>query len=125
MKEEYITQNEEETIKLGEEFAKKIKPKDIVFLMGNLGSGKTAFVKGVAKGLGIKTRIISPTFVVARTHTTNHKKIKTLYHLDLYRLEGKNDLRKIGIDDFFNDEFAVTLIEWPENANSLVNEKIY
>ena len=83
----FVTKSPEQTEKLGEDFAKNLKPQDVVFLIGNLGSGKTTFTKGIARGLGIKNRILSPTFIVVRSHSTANERIQTLYHLDLYRLK--------------------------------------
>lgn len=127
MKSLHITNNEEETEKLGEEFAKELKTRDVVFLIGELGAGKTTFVKGVAKGLGIESRIISPTFVVLRTHTVKNEElriktqgIKTLYHLDLYRLESVNDIKNIDIDNYANDKTGVVFVEWPEKAEGFI-----
>lgn len=114
MEKVFITTNFEDTQKLGEEFASTLKPGDLVFLYGDLGSGKTTFTQGIAKGLGIKTRVISPTFIVLRTHITSSKKVKKLFHLDLYRLKSKEDVESIAIDDLINDPDAITLIEWPE-----------
>ena len=70
-----ITKSDEETQSAGEEFAKKLNPTDVVFLIGDLGSGKTTFTKGLAKGLGIDNRIISPTFVVVRRHTVRNEEL--------------------------------------------------
>lgn len=69
----YITNSSEETKKIAENFAKKLKGGDIVALYGELGSGKTTFVQGLAKGLGIKKRIISPTFIIVRSYKIEFK----------------------------------------------------
>lgn len=112
-----ISNSEEDTLKAGEEFAKKLKPGDIVLLYGNLGFGKTTFVKGVGKGLGIKKRIISPTFTVIRAHDNT-------YHIDLYRIESKNELFTLGIKDVLDDRESIKLIEWPEKLNILPKKRI-
>ncbi len=132
MKVAYITKNSEETEKLGEEFAKNLKPQDIVFLIGELGSGKTTFTKGVAKGLGIESRVTSPTFVLMRTHRVSNQKsvnrnqkIKTMYHLDLYRLQTEKQSLDIGLSDIFEDPTGVTFIEWPEVGQNIVNKKVW
>ena len=131
-KQSFITTSEEDTQKLGEEFALKLHPKDVVFLIGELGSGKTTFVKGIAKGLGVQTRIISPTFVFLRTHTVKNQEsrirnqesgIRTLYHLDLYRLDNESDIKNLALDDLFTDPEAVTIIEWPEKIENLSQKK--
>ena len=131
-----ITNSDEETQRLGEEFAKKLKPKDVVFLIGDLGSGKTTFTKGVARGLGIETRIISPTFVIMRMHEVKsqnskvknikqYSKILTLYHLDLYRLKSEKQTADIGLVDILSDRTGIVVIEWPEISQNLVSKKVW
>jgi tRNA threonylcarbamoyladenosine biosynthesis protein TsaE len=115
----------EETEKLGEEFAKKLKPQDVVFLIGNLGSGKTTFTKGIARGLGITTRILSPTFVVVRSHSTQKGAIQTLYHLDLYRLKNEGEVLNTNLTDYINDEKGIVVIEWPEVSQDIVRKKAW
>lgn len=119
-----ISKSSKQTEKIGFEFAKKIKAGDVIYLIGDLGAGKTTFVKGLASGLGIKSRIISPTFVVVREHEVEGS-IKTLYHLDLYRLADKNQAEKIDLADMLHDKKAVIAIEWPEVAFKLVNKKVW
>lgn len=121
---EFIANNEEETMRIGEEFSQKLKPHDVVFLIGDLGAGKTTFTKGVAKGLGVTSRVISPTFVIVRTHSTTSN-IKTFYHLDLYRLASEKDVLGIDIKDILADETGVIFIEWPEKAKPFVDSNYY
>lgn len=123
--EDFISFSANQTEKIGYEFAGKLKPHDVVFLIGDLGSGKTTFVKGLAQGLGVASRIMSPTFVIAREHTTNDKNIKTLYHLDLYRLFSEKQAEKIDIKDFLDDPNGVVVIEWPETSQGLVDKKVW
>jgi tRNA threonylcarbamoyladenosine biosynthesis protein TsaE len=100
-------------------------------LIGDLGSGKTTFTKGVAKGLGIKARIVSPTFIIMRTHkvagnsTKSKKRIMTLYHLDLYRLQTQKQTEHIGLEDILSDPTGITFIEWPEISQALVKKKVW
>ena len=101
------SKNEIETEKAGFDFAKSLQAGDLVFLYGDLGFGKTTFVKGVARGLGIKTRIISPTFTIVREH-------KNLYHIDLYRIESKSQIDGLGLSEILQSDY-IKLIEWPEN----------
>lgn len=110
-----ITKSDDETKKLGEVFAKELRPGDIVFLYGNLGFGKTTFVKGVALGLGIKTRIISPTFTIVRQH-------KNLYHIDLYRIETEKQLDDLGLHEIIEEKNSIKLIEWPEKLQLIGNK---
>lgn len=122
-----ISSSAEETERAGEEFSKSMRAGDIVCLYGDLGSGKTTFVKGVAKGLGITSRVISPTFVIVRKHKTRVKnlesRVKYIYHIDLYRLENEKDVIGVDLKDILEDEKAVILIEWAEKADSILSKK--
>lgn len=128
-----ITKSSEQTEKLGEKFARNLHAKDVVFLTGDLGSGKTTFVKGLARGLGIETRIISPTFVIVREHSVNILKlgkskksnIEKLYHLDLYRLKEEGEARAVDIKDFLDDKKGVVAIEWPAVAQDIIDKKVW
>ena len=111
-----ITKSFEETQQLGMDFAKTLKPGDVVCLHGDLGSGKTTFVQGVAKGLGNTKQIISPTFIIMRTY-------KNMYHIDLYRIENENDINGIGLLDLIKEQDRVILIEWPEKIEHLLPTK--
>lgn len=124
---EVIVTDPAQTEKLGEEIASQLSSGDVLCLIGELGAGKTTFVKGLAKGLGITTRIMSPTYVVVREHEIERlvvngkrKGIDRLYHLDLYRLTSEKDVLGIDIHTLLKDKNAVTVIEWPELANSFL-----
>jgi tRNA threonylcarbamoyladenosine biosynthesis protein TsaE len=126
MDEVIFANSAEDTEKVGERFSKKLKKGDVVFLKGQLGSGKTTFTKGLARGLGISTRIISPTFIVVREHHVDDNKnseIKTLYHLDLYRLNDEKDVLTVDLKDYLKDDEAVTVIEWPEVGQNIIEDK--
>ncbi len=112
--------NLQETQQFAEEFAKTLKPHDVICLYGDLGSGKTTFVQGLAKGLGIENRIISPTFIIAR-----HYKIKDLvfYHIDLYRTETIHDFLSIGLDEILEDNSNIVAIEWAEKLKEMLPSK--
>lgn len=126
---EVITQNSEETEKVGFSFAKELHGGDVITLTGDLGFGKTTFVKGLAKGLGVNHRIISPTFILVRKYELKTKNknsgIGTLYHVDLYRLEGKSNIESLGLEEIFTDKQAVIMIEWPERMVNLLPKKKY
>ncbi|OGH06419.1 MAG: tRNA (adenosine(37)-N6)-threonylcarbamoyltransferase complex ATPase subunit type 1 TsaE [Candidatus Levybacteria bacterium RBG_16_35_11] len=115
MKNVVYTNSSAETIKLGEEFSKKIKNGGIILLYGELGAGKTTFVQGLARGLGIKRRIISPTFIIIRTY-----KDEKFYHIDLYRVEKETDMETLGIKEILKDSKNVIAIEWPEKIEKLI-----
>lgn len=118
MTKHYITKSDTETKNLAKILSKKLKSK-MIALSGPLGSGKTTFVQGFAQGLGIKDKIISPTFVLIRQHKIPGTK-KTLYHADLYRLNSQKDLQELGLKDLFEDPNAIVLIEWAEKAKELL-----
>lgn len=107
----YITKNERETESLGEEFAKSLKPGTVVALRGEMGAGKTVFVRGVAKGLGIDARVTSPTYTIVNEYNTT----PPMFHFDLYRLGSADELFEIGFDDYLA-RGGICLIEWFENA---------
>lgn len=116
----YITKNSKETHILGEKFAKNLKQGDLLAFYGNLGSGKTTFIQGLAKGLSIKRRIISPTFIIVRHYRLNKG---NFYHIDLYRMETENDLVGIGIDELIKNKDNILAIEWAEKLGSFLPPK--
>ena len=115
---EIITKSSTETQKLGEKFGADLINKGpvVVALTGELGSGKTTFLKGVAKGMGISRRIVSPTFILMRKYDAKKKKV--FYHVDLYRLDKDADyeLENLGFNDLVKDKSSVIAIEWAEKA---------
>lgn len=127
MKKEKVTTNAAQTQEYAMVFAKKLQPGDSVLLYGDLGSGKTTFVQGMAKALGIKSKIISPTFIIVRSYqrTGRHKDsaIKSFYHIDLYRTQDERELKHVGMKDILEDTSAVAAIEWPEKLGTLLPEK--
>jgi len=118
--EEYITGSFEETQALGENFAKKLKGGDFVAFYGDLGSGKTTFIQGLAKGLGIKRRIISPTFIIVRHYEISGG---SFYHVDLYRTASKHDLLGVGLDQIMQDKNSIIALEWAEKMNDMLPAK--
>ena len=123
----FITNSSKETKKLGRDFAKVLKKGDIVCLYGDLGSGKTTFVQGLAEGLGIKQRIISPTFIIVRNYKIriNDKglMINDFYHIDLYRINNDKDIEGLGIEEIINDKNNIIVIEWAEKMENLLPKK--
>ncbi len=113
MSRSYLTQSEEETHAAARELAAHLKPGDVVLLSGNLGAGKTAFVRGIAAGLGIDPDdVSSPTFTLVHEYRGGRL---TLYHADLYRLEraaaDELGLEELGVGD------GVLAIEWPDRLS--------
>ncbi|MEG0826567.1 MAG: tRNA (adenosine(37)-N6)-threonylcarbamoyltransferase complex ATPase subunit type 1 TsaE [Bacilli bacterium] len=109
------TRNEMETIKLAQNFESEKFPNMIICLNGELGSGKTVFTKGIANALGITENITSPTFTIIKEYTGE----MPLYHMDVYRLNGKEEL---GIEEYFN-KGGVVVIEWADNIKELLPEE--
>lgn len=108
----------EDTKNLGQEIAKEIlKRKDksafIVFLDGDLGTGKTTLVKEIIFALGIKEKVKSPTFTIIEPYELNDKNI---YHIDLYRMNDPSELEIIGLREYLNESEAIIFIEWPEKS---------
>lgn len=115
----YISNSVEDTNKIAEEFARTIEPGQIVLLVGDLGAGKTAFVKGVVKALhGDPDQVTSPTFTIVNEYSLDDFPI---YHFDLYRLENPNELYNIGFEEYFYGS-GVCFIEWPERASDFFDE---
>lgn len=123
----YITENAEETQKMALDLAKILKGGEVIALYGNLGGGKTTFTQGLALGLGIKRRIISPTFIIVRTYKlkskTATKNPKLLYHMDLYRTDSEEDFEGIGMRDIIKDENSIKVIEWAEKIKDFLPKK--
>lgn len=109
-----VSKNEKETIKIAGEFAKTLRGGEVVLLEGDLGAGKTTFVRGLARAFGIKEPIRSPTFTLMQVYRIKNKElgIRELVHVDAYRLRGTADLRAIGIEEYSGKKNTVTIIEW-------------
>jgi tRNA threonylcarbamoyladenosine biosynthesis protein TsaE len=120
MKNNVITNSPQETIRFAKEFAVGLKPGTVLCLEGQLGSGKTTFIKGLAEGLGLKhpEQVKSPTFVLMHIY----KAKMPLYHFDCYRLDSLEELENIGFVDFVNDPQAISCVEWAEKAGDLIPE---
>lgn len=122
----YTTTNEQQTKNLAEQFAATLCGGDIVVLHGDLGAGKTRFVKGLAKRLGITEDILSPTFTLMNVYQVRSPKseVRTLVHIDTYRLKNEQELINIGVEDYLGDPHTICVIEWPEKLpNLLANKK--
>ena len=116
----HISKSPEETVALGRALAARLQPGAIIGLKGDLGAGKTQFVRGVVAGLGAKDRVHSPTFALINEYLTGRMPV---FHIDLYRLETAAAILSAGLDDFFQQKHGVTLIEWFERleANNMAN----
>ena len=124
-----VFKNEKETLAFAEKFAKTFRGGEVVALVGELGAGKTVFTKGLARGLGIKERVQSPTFLLMKVYvakaqkTAKTQKIKFLCHVDAYRLSNAAELVDIGILDWLGRADTVTVIEWADKVPELLRGK--
>ena len=107
----FISNSAEETFALGEQWGQKAEPGWLVGLSGDLGAGKTQLVKGLARGLGITSRIQSPTFALVNEY---HEGRLPLAHLDLYRLETPAQITGAGLEEYFHWPAGVVVVEWCE-----------
>ncbi len=114
---EIISDSAEKTRAIGEYIGKALKPNDVLALFGELGAGKTVLVQGIAQGLGISESPVSASFVIAHEYIGSI----TLYHVDLYRLEGR-DIEELGIEEYFEKD-GITVIEWAERAKGYIPER--
>ncbi len=112
-----ITKNPEETQKVGEKLATSIVNDSsfprICCLYGELGAGKTVFTQGFAKGLGLPSRLVSPTFIIIKRYDLKNY-AEYFYHVDLYRLQKMEDIEHLGLFEIFNDKHAIIVIEWAD-----------
>ncbi|MBE9531731.1 MAG: tRNA (adenosine(37)-N6)-threonylcarbamoyltransferase complex ATPase subunit type 1 TsaE [Proteobacteria bacterium] len=108
----YTTQSAEETVELGALLANRLKPGDAVGLIGDLGAGKTHFVHGVARGLGVKGYVSSPSFTIINIYKGSHC---PLFHIDLYRLDDHTELAELGLEEYIYAD-GISVIEWVEKA---------
>ncbi len=108
---EIITHSVEETELVGQALAKALKPFSVVALFGDLGAGKTAFVRGLAKGLNSPDRVTSPTFTIVNEYSGS----LPLFHFDMYRLGSSDELFDIGWEDYLA-RGGVCVVEWSENV---------
>lgn len=129
---EYITASEKETFDLGKTLARKLKGGETIGLNGNLGAGKTILTKGIAKGLGIKQTITSPTFVIMKLYKIRSQKllqnsrqikIKNLCHIDAYRINSYQDLIAMGAEEYINNPRIITIIEWADKVKKILPKK--
>ena len=123
---EVVTKSDKETRELGKRMANQLNGGEVLALVGELGSGKTTFVQGLAKGLGIKKRVISPTFIIMRRYDLGFKiygsRIKSFYHADLYRLEKniEHEIKNLGLTEIWEKRENIVAIEWAEKIREFL-----
>ena len=109
----YISKSQKQTEKIAIEYAKTLSKGDVVLLQGEMGAGKTAFTKGLAKGLNVKDEITSPTYAYMNDYNG------VLYHYDCYRLSSGEDAEALGLTDYFYQD-GICVIEWSDNIKSVL-----
>lgn len=142
MAKKYITRNAKQTKIIGEKFAKNIlksgvkKSAVVLFLQGDLGAGKTTFAQGFARGLGIKEKITSPTFVIIKkfriskkiniSHSLRSQEVcyRYFYHFDCYRLNKSKEILDLGFEEIISDSQNIVAVEWPERISKILPRKI-
>ncbi len=115
---EFISRSEGETEALGTRLAGVLTPGAVVALYGDLGAGKTAFARGLARGLGVTGRVTSPTFTIVN----EYEGTLPLFHFDLYRLGGSEELFDIGWEDYLT-RGGVCVVEWSERADDVLADE--
>ncbi len=108
------TTSPQETQALGEALGQAVQPGDLILLRGDLGTGKTCLVQGIARGLGVQEAVRSPTFVLV----TQHPGRLMLYHIDLYRLDNPLEVEDLGLDEYIESD-GVCVVEWADKAMPL------
>ncbi len=119
-----ICKTEKETANLAQKLAKQLKGGEIIALEGDLGAGKTTFTKSLAKNLGIKKTITSPTFVLMKVYNINNKekKLNEFIHVDCYRLDEPQELFYLGIEEYLNDAQTIVVIEWADKIKKYLKK---
>lgn len=124
----HTTHDKSETVALGKSFAEHLVAGDVVALHGDLGAGKTEFVRGICEYFHVGDIVSSPTFTIINCYTgtspENDEEVK-LYHVDLYRLNEKRELEEIGFQECANSPDSIKLIEWANKANGDLPRKRY
>lgn len=121
----YTTHTPSETKQFAADFAKTLRGGEVIFLSGDLGSGKTTFVRGVAEAFGFFEPVRSPTFTIVNRYPVSFGAIKQIVHVDLYRIHDPVEMIPLALEEELGRPDTVAFIEWPEKANGLVPKPAY
>src|SRR3989338_9258543 len=110
----HTTRNVTETEKLGEKSAAKLRGGEVVLLFGELGSGKTAFTRGLIRHFLPGIRVLSPTFIIVRHYKPGKNYIKNIYHVDLYRVSSEKEIESVGFTEYLFKPSTIIVVEWPD-----------
>lgn len=127
----YISNNTSQTKKIGERLAEKILNKEktekkaqVLALQGELGGGKTTFLQGFAKGLGIKERILSPTFVILKRFRLLNQNFKFFYHIDCYRIKKEREILSLGFKKIISNPQNIIAVEWANHIKNILPKRV-
>lgn len=124
MKNKFVIKSPKEMAAFAAKFAKTLKGGEVLALTGELGAGKTAFVKGLAKAFGVKEVVQSPTFLLMKCYPVRLKdarrKLKNICHVDAYRVKKERELLTVGLGEMMDDPGMVTVIEWADLVPGLI-----
>lgn len=126
MVQKYFTNNPSQTRKLGkllaEEISKTAPPKEavVIGLEGDLGGGKTTFLKGFARGLKISKKILSPTFVIMKRFVIKNRNFKNFYHIDCYRIEEPKEILNLGFKEIVSNPQNIVAVEWADRIRKIL-----
>jgi len=118
-----ISKSEKDTQKVAKEVAQNLLEGDVLALIGDLGGGKTTFVKGMASYFKVKEEIQSPTFNLIKEYNLKRNGLKKLYHMDMYRLESPEEVKNLGLFEIFDDFNGISVIEWANNIKSFLPKR--
>ncbi|MCD4762362.1 tRNA (adenosine(37)-N6)-threonylcarbamoyltransferase complex ATPase subunit type 1 TsaE [bacterium] len=120
-----ISKSEQATFDLAKKLAASLGGGTVIGLIGELGTGKTIFAKGLAEGFGIKTVINSPTFVLMKIYDIDRGNIKKLCHIDAYRIKTFNEIKTIGAEEYMKRPDTITIIEWADRIKNKLPKNTY
>ncbi|PIR92155.1 tRNA (adenosine(37)-N6)-threonylcarbamoyltransferase complex ATPase subunit type 1 TsaE [Candidatus Falkowbacteria bacterium CG10_big_fil_rev_8_21_14_0_10_44_15] len=120
----YLSKSLSDTKKFAVKLARQLRGGEVIGLIGELGSGKTTFTQYLAKALGVKQKVNSPTFNIIKVYKIKNLKIKNFIHIDAYRLHAPKDLAALGAQEYFQNKNAVTVIEWADKVKPILPKNI-
>ncbi len=106
---------------IGKKFSRIISKSNIILFTGELGGGKTTFISGLAKGLGLKESLSSPSFAILNEYRISDR--LKLIHADLYRIENINDIKETGLDDYIYDDYSIVCVEWGNKIEDYIKKE--
>lgn len=125
--ETYSSYSEEETFEIGANFSSRLQAGDVIAFYGELGAGKTEFIKGICQGMNVEEIVSSPTYTIINQYAGEDRRRRAvdIYHIDLYRIENAGELIEVGLSEFLADGNSIKLIEWAENAEAILPAERY